>query len=56
MSAYAIVALVVLTLFIPVVSFMLGVWIGELSDDGAIAAVVFVMGCAISLAHLVYIL
>lgn len=58
MSAYAIIALVVLTLFIPVASFTVAIIIANssLSDDASLALVAFVMGCSITLGHLVYIL
>ena len=56
MNAYAIVALVVLAWFIPIASFFLGVFAGEIKDDVGTALAIIIMGMAITLAHLVYIL
>jgi len=56
MSVYAIVALVVLVLFIPIASFFLGVFAGEINGDAGLALSVLIMGTAITLGHLVYIL
>lgn len=58
MSAYAIVALTVLTLFIPIAAFFVGVLIANdaFGEEVSLALAVSVMGIAITLAHLVYIL